>query len=260
MNDVLHFSIQDNGLYTSLPQLLKLIVSLATGAWSDWLIANDYLSITNARKIFIVIGKAKKSLFKAIREIKIFFLVFSIPNFRRVRGDGLVCAMWQINGRHLFHHIDCVPRCAWHIYQPTWLEPELCWHSDGHRHHCRWHDRHSSTVCRWRIHTTCKSSHFCPWPLPSTKKPFSFHLVIAHRMAYHFLDHIRAASAQSGRFLNLGLRRCARLERTGRREAAIAQSQSKVHVDWWPKRPLWQHPHDRRLRASVCVVRWHSLS
>lgn len=55
MNDVLHFSIEENGIYTSLPQLLKLFVSLGTGAWSDWLIANDYLSITNARKIFIAI-------------------------------------------------------------------------------------------------------------------------------------------------------------------------------------------------------------
>lgn len=53
MNDVLHFSIQDNGLYTSLPQLLKLIVSLAAGALSDWLIGNNYMSITNARKIYI---------------------------------------------------------------------------------------------------------------------------------------------------------------------------------------------------------------
>lgn len=56
MNDVLHFSIQDNGIYSSIPQLIKLIMALVTGAINDWLIAADHLTITNGRKIFVAIG------------------------------------------------------------------------------------------------------------------------------------------------------------------------------------------------------------
>lgn len=59
MNDVLHFSIQDNGLYSSIPQLIKLMLSLSTSALSDWLIAKRYLSITAGRKIFISLGLYK---------------------------------------------------------------------------------------------------------------------------------------------------------------------------------------------------------
>lgn len=56
MNDVLHFSISDNGFYSSLPQLMKLIMALLTGALNDWLIISNYLTITNGRKLFVAIG------------------------------------------------------------------------------------------------------------------------------------------------------------------------------------------------------------
>lgn len=56
MNDVLHFSISDNGFYSSLPQLMKLIMALLTGALNDWLIISSYLTITNGRKLFVAIG------------------------------------------------------------------------------------------------------------------------------------------------------------------------------------------------------------
>lgn len=56
MNDVLHFSIQDNGFYSSMPQVMKLIMALATGALNDWLITANYLTITNGRKVFVAIG------------------------------------------------------------------------------------------------------------------------------------------------------------------------------------------------------------
>lgn len=57
MNDVLHFSIQDNGIYSSIPQLIKLIMALVTGALNDWLIAKNYLTITGGRKIFVAFGE-----------------------------------------------------------------------------------------------------------------------------------------------------------------------------------------------------------
>lgn len=56
MNDVLHFSIQDNGVYSSIPQAIKLVLALLTGALNDWLVAVNYMTITNARKIFVAVG------------------------------------------------------------------------------------------------------------------------------------------------------------------------------------------------------------
>lgn len=57
MNDVLRFSISQNGLYSSLPYLVMWIVSFTTGFLSDWLIVKKYLNLTNARKVFTAVGK-----------------------------------------------------------------------------------------------------------------------------------------------------------------------------------------------------------
>lgn len=56
MNDVLHFSIQDNGVYSSIPQAIKLVLALLTGALNDWLVAANHMTITNARKVFVAVG------------------------------------------------------------------------------------------------------------------------------------------------------------------------------------------------------------
>lgn len=86
MNDVLHFSIQDNGIYSSIPQLIKLIMALVGGTINDWLIAADHLTITNGRKIFVAIGEfieiaiQKKNWI--ILSIKRFSLRFYFLNFR----------------------------------------------------------------------------------------------------------------------------------------------------------------------------------
>lgn len=57
MNDVLHVSVQENGLYSSVPYIMWIAASISFGYWSDWLIATNRLSITNARKLFITVGK-----------------------------------------------------------------------------------------------------------------------------------------------------------------------------------------------------------
>lgn len=57
MNDVLHVSIQENGIYTSVPWAMRIIVSFAGGYVSDWLIATERISISNARKMFVIICK-----------------------------------------------------------------------------------------------------------------------------------------------------------------------------------------------------------
>lgn len=67
MNDVLHFSIQDNGIYSSIPQLMKLLMSLVTGALSDWIIAKDYLSVTAGRRVFVAIGMYKLEKYEPMK-------------------------------------------------------------------------------------------------------------------------------------------------------------------------------------------------
>lgn len=57
MKEVLGFSVRDIGFYISLPHVLKLIVSLTSGFVSDYLTSEQYLSTTQARKVFAAIGK-----------------------------------------------------------------------------------------------------------------------------------------------------------------------------------------------------------
>lgn len=51
LNDVLKFSIKENGVYSSLPYLVMFIVGQITGFISDKTIKHGWLSITNVRKI-----------------------------------------------------------------------------------------------------------------------------------------------------------------------------------------------------------------
>lgn len=51
------YMVASTGLYSSLPQVFKLLMALVTGALSDWLIAKDYLTITSGRKIFVALGE-----------------------------------------------------------------------------------------------------------------------------------------------------------------------------------------------------------
>ena len=62
MNDVLHFSVKDNGLYSSLPYVLNSTSGLVAGRLSDWLITSKKLSTTNTRKLMVVICKFRLEL------------------------------------------------------------------------------------------------------------------------------------------------------------------------------------------------------
>lgn len=63
MNDVLRFSIKQNGLYTSLPYLFMWIVGISTGFLSDYLIKRNHLSITRSRKLFTSIAAIGPAIF-----------------------------------------------------------------------------------------------------------------------------------------------------------------------------------------------------
>lgn len=57
MNDVLHFSIRDVGTYISLPWILRTLLTFAFGYAVDKAVAKQSISVTNARKLAVFIGK-----------------------------------------------------------------------------------------------------------------------------------------------------------------------------------------------------------
>lgn len=57
LKDVLQLSIKEIGIYSSLPYLVMWIISILSGFLSDFLIARNITTITNARKIFSTLGK-----------------------------------------------------------------------------------------------------------------------------------------------------------------------------------------------------------
>lgn len=56
MNDVLKFSIKENGLYSSLPYVTMFICAQITGVVSDMCIKRNWVSITNVRKFFTAVA------------------------------------------------------------------------------------------------------------------------------------------------------------------------------------------------------------
>ena len=56
MNEVLLFSIQQNGLLSALPHLASFLVVISTGGLADLIIKRNYLKRVNARKLFHGIG------------------------------------------------------------------------------------------------------------------------------------------------------------------------------------------------------------
>lgn len=105
MSDVLHFSIKDNGIYSSLPYLLMWAVSVSTGFLSDFLITRSIISITGARKIFTAVGKFvdTRSETNRNKKFQFFFKFFSsaavLPAFFIVAAsyagcDKIVVVIW----------------------------------------------------------------------------------------------------------------------------------------------------------------------
>lgn len=62
MNDVLKFSIKENGLYSSLPYVTMFIAAQLTAAITDWLIFKKYVSITNIRKFCTAAGRFETNI------------------------------------------------------------------------------------------------------------------------------------------------------------------------------------------------------
>lgn len=56
MNDVIHISIRKNAIYSSLPKVLSIFITLFAGFLSDWMLVKRRISLTKIRKIFAALG------------------------------------------------------------------------------------------------------------------------------------------------------------------------------------------------------------
>jgi hypothetical protein len=56
MNEVLLFSISENGLLSALPHIASFIVVMLTGGLADFIIRKGFLKRVNTRKLFHGIG------------------------------------------------------------------------------------------------------------------------------------------------------------------------------------------------------------
>ncbi|XP_050432265.1 sialin-like isoform X2 [Adelges cooleyi] len=55
-NDVLHFSIKQNALLSSIPFMAQWITSISSSILCDWLLKKNYMSVTAVRKTFAAVG------------------------------------------------------------------------------------------------------------------------------------------------------------------------------------------------------------
>lgn len=67
MNDVLKFSIKENGLYSALPYVTMFIAAQLTGLISDWLIKKKYVGITNVRKFCTAVGMSLTFIYVCLK-------------------------------------------------------------------------------------------------------------------------------------------------------------------------------------------------
>lgn len=56
INDVLHVSVRKNGIYSSLPKILSIFVSVSSGFVSDWMHEKRNMKLTTIRKLFVALG------------------------------------------------------------------------------------------------------------------------------------------------------------------------------------------------------------
>lgn len=57
LHDILGVPTQTNGILSSIPHVAQLCLLFFVGFFSDWLTANNILSLTNTRKMFVAFSK-----------------------------------------------------------------------------------------------------------------------------------------------------------------------------------------------------------
>lgn len=81
LNDVLHVSISDNGLYSAIPRVLSVFVSIGSGVVADVLQNRLNIDRTNVRKLFVISSKQTA--------------VFNAKNYGS--WTLIMCPMWLYN-------------------------------------------------------------------------------------------------------------------------------------------------------------------
>lgn len=61
LHDILNVPTQTNGILSSIPHAAQLCSLFFVGLFSDWLTANNILSVTNTRKMCVAFSKSGKS-------------------------------------------------------------------------------------------------------------------------------------------------------------------------------------------------------
>lgn len=62
LNDVLHVSIQKNSIYSSVPRILSIIISLASGLIGDLMNTKCRISRTCVRKTFVILSRWNRTM------------------------------------------------------------------------------------------------------------------------------------------------------------------------------------------------------
>lgn len=57
LNDILHVSIEKNGIYSSIPKILSVIVSIGSGFMCDLMLNKFHYDRTCVRKMFVVLSE-----------------------------------------------------------------------------------------------------------------------------------------------------------------------------------------------------------
>lgn len=67
MQDVFHTTVLKNGFYSSFPFIVMWICSTGGGFLCDYMINNNYITVTNARKALTGIGKFQSKCLSNLR-------------------------------------------------------------------------------------------------------------------------------------------------------------------------------------------------
>lgn len=57
LNDILHVSIEENGIYSSVPKVLSVFISIGSGFVCDLMLNKFHYNRTSVRKIFVVLSE-----------------------------------------------------------------------------------------------------------------------------------------------------------------------------------------------------------
>lgn len=59
LNDVLHVSLRDNSIYSSIPRILSVFITIGSGITADVLQNKFNIDQTNVRKLFVILSTRK---------------------------------------------------------------------------------------------------------------------------------------------------------------------------------------------------------